>query len=110
MKYGDRCYVLRYIWFDSYRKHKKLYHGYRYRIDSVPFIGKRRWRFSNYYRRMRTTQERRTNYAYEGYTRGKRRNLSEAWDDIPRSNYYDRSWKNCTKKSKFFLYTNDLVW
>ena len=50
-----------------------------------------------YYRNIRTTQELRWISGHEQYTRGKRRNLPTAWEDILRKDVYDRSWKNNTR-------------
>ena len=53
----------------------------------------------SYMRRPKTTQERRWSEAYRKYTRPKRnrRNLVSAWDDIIRSDIYDRNWKRYRK-------------
>jgi hypothetical protein len=55
-----------------------------FRIDPVPGISKRHWRFGSYYKRPRTTQEARFAYAHGRYIRAKRnaRNLPSAYDDI----------------------------
>jgi hypothetical protein len=48
-------------------------------------------------RNIRTTQERKNNQ--DGWCRAKRRphRLPNAWDDIPRRDVYDRSWKRHRK-------------
>jgi hypothetical protein len=72
-------------------------HCYRFRIDPVPFIWKSYRGFRNWYKRPKSTQERRLAYAYEGYVRGKRKecNLPNSWDDYQRSDVRTRkSWKN----------------
>lgn len=60
-------------------------------------------RFVTFCRYPRTTQERRWNEAYKGFTRGKRRNLPTTWDDIRPSFAYGKSWKRFTKKRKQYL-------
>ena len=67
-----------------------------YRFDPVPGTGRKRWKFYAFYKRQKTTQELRTNHSdmYDKYTRGKRRNIPTAWDDVVRSDYRCRkSWK-----------------
>ncbi len=81
------------------------HHGYVYRYDPVPHTGKRRRGFYNWYKRPRTTQERRWNEAHIEHVRGKRHNkyLVTAWDDYPRSDsFIKRSWKK-NKKNKQWL-------
>lgn len=93
MEYGEKI-VANVYWKGRYPKAV-----YRFRIDPVPFIHNyKRW-FGCYYKRPKTTQERRLSYAYEGYVRGKRRdnNLPNAWDDYPRS---DLRVRRCWKRSK----------
>lgn len=84
-------------WWGINRKEQKI--RCRFRFDPVPCTGTH-WYHGNYYRHMKTYQERRSNYAYEGYTRGKRRNLPEPWDDWGRSDYKHNSWKKCTKRKR----------
>jgi len=73
--------------------HYKRYEKYEFRRGPVPGI--HRFSSGRYYRRMRTTQERRNSSDLEikSYIRGKRsvRNLLNNWDDIPRN--VDHSWK-----------------
>lgn len=82
--------------YNSYRY--KKYGKYEFRRGPVPGI--RRRRGGSWYRRVRTTQERRASVDAEirKYIRGKRsfRNLVQAWDDIPRD--IEHGWK--TKKIK----------
>lgn len=71
---------------------------FRYRMDPVPHIypSFRGW-FHCWYKRPKTTQERRWSFAYGKYVRGKRKacNLPNAWDDYQRSDTNTRrSWKN----------------
>ena len=72
----------------------------RFRYDPVPCSGS--YRCGNFYRGIKTTQELRWNYAHKDFTRGKRRKkmLPNTWDDLPRNDYRDRSWKSCTKRRK----------
>ena len=72
-------------------------HTYRFRIDPVPFVFCYRGNFKNWYKRPKSTQERRKSFAYEGFVRGKRKscNLPNAWDDYQRSDVRTRKcWKN----------------
>jgi hypothetical protein len=78
--------------------------NYIYRYDPVPHTGNHRWKFGRWYKRPKTTQERRWNEAYKGYVRGKRRGkyLIDAWDDYPRSDcFIKRSWKKNKKKKQW---------
>jgi hypothetical protein len=72
-------------------------HEYIFRFDPVPLVthntvGHRM------YRRPQTTQERRYNIAHKKYTRGKRRNIPQAWDDIYFSCAYPKGWKDASKR------------
>jgi len=77
--------------------YKSLY-GWEYRRTPVPRTGKLRRRyFGCYYKRPRTTQERKWGYAHQEFVRGNRRphNLPNSWDDKPRGDIDNRrSWKN----------------
>ena len=68
-----------------------------FRAGPVPHTGRSKYNFYAYYRSISTTQERRWNCAHKKYTRGSRRNLRSAWDDIRRS---DRDIKHSWKKQK----------
>jgi hypothetical protein len=74
-------------------------HDFIYRKTPVPLTGKRRWRFSNFYKIPRHAQERRWNIAHKEYVRGKRHPgyLPDPWDDYPRSDVYDKNWKRNRK-------------
>ncbi len=74
---------------------------YYYRCGPVPSTG-HRWG-KRCYRRPQTTNEYKLNTdpEYKNYTRGKRRHLPTAWDDI--SLTYSKSWKDCTKKKKQWM-------
>lgn len=72
-------------------------HTYRFRCDPVPFVWGPYRGFYCWYKRPKTTQERRMSYFYGEYVRPKRRNhnLPNAWDDWRRSDIRTRrSWKN----------------
>jgi hypothetical protein len=73
-----------------------------FRNGPVPGVSNK-YHFYNYYRRIKTTQERRINCAHHKYTRGKRRNLPSAWDDIARSDFTNghSSWKNQKKRKQW---------
>lgn len=78
-----------------HKKNSYFYNKFEfmYRKTPVPYTGKRRWRFKNFYRRPKTTQEKRLSYAYTNYIRGRRkpRSLPDSWEDIPRFN--TKNWK-----------------
>lgn len=81
-----------------------VYYGltFRYRYDPVP--GVKHWRnsFKSYYRRMRTTQERRWACVHKEYVRGKRNyiNLPNSWDDFCYSRR-EKGWKRSRKKRQW---------
>lgn len=68
--------------------------NFRYRIDPVPYIHKKR--FGNFLRNPKTFQETRENdkKEYEKYVRGKRKRLPTVYDEFWRSNGRNKSWKN----------------
>ena len=70
----------------------------RFRFDPVPSTGSR-WHFGCFYKRPKTTQERKWSFAYPEYVRGRRRKLPNAWDDEPRAKK-GNSWKGFSKKRK----------
>lgn len=76
---------------------KKL--DFTHRKTPVPFTGKRKWGFGNFYKTPRHAQERRWNIAHKEYVRGKRHPgyLPNPWDDYPRSDVYDKNWKRQRK-------------
>lgn len=80
------------------------YPGFCYRIDPVPFTGKRT--FKGIFRHPRTTQERKYSCKrhpdYE-YTRGRRRRLPHTWDDICRIDMSHKCWKKQTKKKRQWM-------
>jgi hypothetical protein len=75
------------------RYYKNNYLGFR--NGPVPGIHKY-GRFSGAYRHPHTTQELRANQGNEEYVRGRRKKktLPNSWDDIGRSNWNSKSWKN----------------
>lgn len=68
-----------------------------FRKGPIPHTGRNYYGFYNWYRGVKTTQELKWNCAHKNYTRGKRRNIRNAWDDVPRS---DRRIKQSWKKQK----------
>lgn len=98
MEYGEKL-EARGLWY----RHKGSRAIYRFRIDPVPFIHRFNGWFGNWYKRPKSTQERKMSYAYKKYVRGKRSasNLPNSWDDIKRSDCRTRkSWKNRFKCRK----------
>ena len=85
MKYGDQ---LLWNWFLG-----KCEHIYCYRIDPVPLTAKRH--YGHYYRKIRTTQEKRWCLKeYKQYFRPNRHHLPDSWEDICRSDLKIKySWK-----------------
>lgn len=75
---------------------------FRYRYDPVP--GVKHWKNSilSYYRRMKTTQERRWSLAHKTYVRGRRnyRNLPNSWDDFCYARR-EKGWKRTKKKRQW---------
>jgi len=101
MKYGEKLYYHDYWWLKIKRYPQK---SFRFRIDPVPCIGNYKGWFGQYYKRPKTTQERKLFYAYPDYVRGKRSscNLPNAWDDYLRGDVKTRkSWKNRKIKKQY---------
>lgn len=97
MEYGEKLEAIK-LW--SYTRSKAIY---RFRIDPVPFINNYRGWFRHWYKRPKSTQERKISFAYEGYIRSKRnaKNLPNSWDDYQRSDRRTRhSWKKRCKCRK----------
>lgn len=69
-----------------------------FRKEPVPCTGRRY--YGHYWRRPRTSQEKRMScdpeYA-EFYRKRRGNHLPSVWDDLPRSDVEDISWKSCTK-------------
>jgi len=85
-----------------YKINKKYRFDYRY--DPVPFTGKKRGKFKNWYKIPKVTQEKKWSFAYKEYVRGKRKkhNLPNPWDDYQRSDIRERkNWKHYKKKKQW---------
>lgn len=85
--------VLRYQKFSWFYNH----YNFIYRETPVPYTRKRRRHKGSFYRRPKTTQEKRLGYEDTEYVRGKRRPhmLPDAWEDMPR--FRTKSWKKYRK-------------
>lgn len=95
LEYGE---VLVAKWF--WRSYPLHYYGFR--CDPVPFVSKSgRFKnyFGSYYKRPKTTQERRLSFASPDFVRDKRNftNLPNVWDDYQRSDIRNRK---CWKRNK----------
>lgn len=88
-------------------RYKEAYnrrYDFVFRATPVPDTGKSRWRFKNYYKRPKTTQERRWGCAHGYYVRGKRRShmLPNVYDDKVRSDIDNsKCWKSQKKKKQW---------
>jgi hypothetical protein len=75
--------------------------NFEYRIDTVPFTGKRMTNyFGCWYKQQKTSQEIRWSIVHKEFVRAKRRkcNLPNSWDDKPRGDVGERkNWKNHRK-------------
>ena len=90
--------------YPMYRRRSRRYYihpnypGFR----NGPIPGTGGWENSNYFRQVKTTQEKRFNCAHYEYTRGKRRNIPSSYDDIKISDHYTgHSWKKQKKKKQW---------
>lgn len=76
-----------------------------YRVDPVPGTGKYKFKFFNMYKTPKTANEKRKTFSCDKkYIRGKRRfwALPESWDDVVRSDRYNKkSWKKNKKKKQW---------
>ncbi len=88
-----------YVGYSGRRYRKKG--SWEFRKDPVPGTGNGRWH--SYWRHPKTTQERKiTCSCNDRYTRGKRRNLPNTWDDIRRSDILVKhSWKKLKKRKQW---------
>ena len=87
-------------WYYSRVLNHRNYPGFR--NGPIPRTGKSGFNFYGYFRAMKTTPELRWNCAHRKFTRGKRRNLRSAWDDVPRSdNRIKQSWKKQKKRKQW---------
>ena len=85
---------------DLNSKWKFIPNVYKFRYDPVPGI--RVWkRVGRYYRRIKTTQERRWNIAHLKLAKFRKRDLPNSWDDIPVSCREDRCWKRSKKRKQW---------
>lgn len=86
---------------EFYKLCKSRHLNVGFRCAPVPHT--RHYGHSSYYRRMRTTQELRRNCWEPKFARGKRRKkyLSNAWDDLPKSRRARYSWKNQRKEKQW---------
>lgn len=71
----------------------------RFRNGPVPATGKRCRR--GYFRNPKTTQCIKDSRLHTEYTRDKRKHLPTTWEDIHRSNYFIKSWKNRKAKRQW---------
>lgn len=103
MKHGDLILVRDYYW----RFLRFGWYTYRFRLDPVPKTGHNYYgNFKHWYKRPKTTQERRLYYAYPEYVRGRRSDhmLPNAWDDYHRADGRDKySWKKNFKCKKQWM-------
>ena len=85
-------------------KSARLY-DFVFRATPVPYTGKKRWRFKQYYKRPKTTQERRWGCAHKKYVRGKRRShiLPNSYDDYIRGDVDNRKCWKSSKKTKQWM-------
>ena len=72
--------------------------NYSYRKSPVPFTGKGRWFFGNYYRTFPKPEPEDKESIKEAtdsceHIKIKKHNIPDTWDDIPRTDVRDRSWK-----------------
>jgi hypothetical protein len=87
------------------RNRFKEYEWLGFRNGPVPYTRKRRWHFNQYYKRPKTTQERRLSCGCNPYVRACRnvKNLPNSWDDMHRGDSHTTCWKDCTKKKKQWM-------
>lgn len=100
MKYGDilSCNWRYVCW--AYRNNKIL--TYRYRIDPIPFVHKCNGRkFGNWYKIPKVTNEKRQWDNNYGRIKRSPANLPDPYDDYPRADIYDRSWKKVKKRKQW---------
>ena len=103
------------------KKHKnsELKHGdkltiygitYRYRVDPVPYTSASLYHFHGL-RHPKTTQEKKLlcDADISTYTRGKKKHLPSAYDDLWRSDISDKSWKRQKIKRQYMKHNHPLV-
>jgi len=84
--------------------YKQQYNGVVFRRTPIPYTGTGRYKFGCFYKKPKTTQEKRLSFAHSGLVRGKRRAnaLPDTWDDVVRSDVYTRkNWKHYKKKKQW---------
>jgi len=102
MRYKEELYFTKPV-----RVHKNAYKirlvGFKYRFDPVPGIHHFKNAIRYYYRRIKTTQERRWALAHKEYVRGKRRftSLPNSWDDLRNSKEHIKNWKRTKKRRQW---------
>ena len=96
MKYGEKLVITTWVW---YYKKKGVLMGYRYRIDPIPWVSKRG--HYNTGRKPRVMNEKRQWYKSDlGRKKRSPLYLPDTWDNRPRTNFDDRSWKTSSKYRK----------
>ena len=98
MQYGEKLYRTKFIWI--WRKSQAV-HGFRYRIDPVPFISNRKHHFGTYYKIPRVMNEKRQWDNEYGRRKRSPRCLPDPWDDYIRADIHDRSWKRIKKRKQW---------
>jgi len=89
MEYGDRLFVR--PWHTRFCGNVH----FRFRVDPVPTVSKRHYRFRNWYKFPKSTQEKRLWSSVYGRLKRSPKNLPDAWDDYQRGDVSTRiSWKN----------------
>lgn len=90
------------IWYEFSWRRRKPPVKCVFRQTPVPYVGGS-GKYGRYFRRPKTTQEKRWSLAHSDFVRGKRNaiNLPDPWDDQPR--YIPTCWKDCTKKRKQWM-------
>ena len=90
-EYGEKLYVRKAVYFGQ-----KF--GVRFRIDSIPGTGRKKWRFWSWYKTPRMYKRERSLYSEHTEIVKVRKSLCELpdpWDDVRRSDVRDRKcWKN----------------
>ena len=97
MQYGEVLYRGRNLYVNKN-------HGvrcYRYRIDPVPYVSSKRWHFQHFYKTPKSMNEKRQWDDQFGRRKRCPSNLPDVWDDWPRADRYDRSWKTHKKRKQW---------
>ena len=98
LSHGDILFVDDFVFFGGIRRVRR---PFAFRCDIVPGTKKASGRM-RIWKRPKTTQEKRVNCdsLHKSFSRGKRRNLPDTYDDRVRTDYKAKSWKDCTKKRR----------